>query len=77
MKNNLHDSLGGSTVPQEFTGVSDQSSKQTYLGLETDDMVTEGVDPQTLMFIPNQAFDELDVEWMADAHEHFKTYDND
>lgn len=45
------------------------------LGLETDDMVTEGVDPQTLMFIPNQAFDELDVEWMADAHEHFSQDD--
>jgi len=69
MRNNIHHSAYRGSTVHGSSQVCQPDHQTGALGLETDDMIVEGVDPVTLVFVPAQVQEELDVELLAELHD--------
>jgi len=69
MSNQIHHSVYHGSTVHGNSQVCQPDHQNGALGLETDDMIVDGVDPITLVFVPAQVQEELDVELLAELHD--------
>ena len=71
MRYNTHHSAHRGSTVHGSSQVCQPDHQIGALGLETDDMIVEGVDPVTLVFVPQQAQEEIDIELLAELHDYY------